>query len=200
MMSQKKKTDETASDKYKEAKDILDNTLKNFQTLGQLASQGASMVSLLVPCVRMQYTSSSLISAGDMSDGLLKVFGPSNLCFNAVSYLISTVAKYKNIFSSITKLFEHVWAFLDRFGIHASAPISLDVRLKMIILQLLRSFTRICALSARVAKQHKTLLYLKVFAFDTDAGLKAERDKFEALVTDELSTSVVLILTKVNRN
>ncbi|KAK2752745.1 hypothetical protein FQN55_005876 [Onygenales sp. PD_40] len=167
-ISQKKEKDEKKAARHGKAKDILQKTLTCIQTLGDLAAQGASMV-----------------------------FGPSTMCFNAVSYLITTAQNYSKIFAGVGELFERISAFLERFEVYVrskSLGVEIDIHLRKIIHELLRSFMRICALSIKVSKESRILLALEVFSFGTDKGVQAELDVLEALVQRETGMSVALIL------
>ncbi|OJD18304.1 hypothetical protein AJ78_01680 [Emergomyces pasteurianus Ep9510] len=167
-INQRRELDEKKAAKYGKAKDVLDKTLTCIQTLGNLLSQGASMV-----------------------------FGPSTLCFNAVSYLITAAQNYSKIFGGIAELFERISAFLERFEVYVrskSLGVELDIHLRKIIHELLRSFMRICALSIKVSRENKFLLALEVFSFGSDKGIQAELDALEALVKRETGMGVALTL------
>ena len=130
-----------------------------------------------------------------------EVFGPSNLCFNAVSYLIDTAQAYSKIFAGLGDLFERISAFLDRFDVYArgkSQGIEPDLHLKEIIHKLLRSFMRICGLSVEVSNKFKPQLWLEVFLFRTDKGIQQESDALESLISQEIGMSIALILEKSN--
>ncbi|BAE56570.1 unnamed protein product [Aspergillus oryzae RIB40] len=91
--------------KFKTAKDVIGKTLTLITVLGGIAAQGASMV-----------------------------FAPSSLCFNAVSYLIATGAKYKRIFSSLAELFRRISDVLERCKIYMRLPAdAVDISLRKII-------------------------------------------------------------------
>ncbi|PGG99903.1 hypothetical protein AJ79_08385 [Helicocarpus griseus UAMH5409] len=167
-IGQQKEKDEKKAAKYSKAKRVLDKTLTCIQTLGNIAAQGASMV-----------------------------FGPSALCFNAVSFLITTARSYSKIFAGIAELFERISAFLERFEVYVrskSLGVEIDIHLRKIIHELLRSFMRICALSIKVSRENKFLLALEVFSFGSDKGVQAELDNLETLVQRETGMSVALIL------
>lgn len=103
----------------------------------------------------------------------------------------------------MTDLFERTSAFLDRFEVYARSKtlnVQIDVHLRRIIHELLRSFMRICALSIKISKQHKVLLALEVFSFGTDKGVSEELGKLETLVQRETGMSVALILESVKVN
>jgi hypothetical protein len=114
------------------------------------------------------------------------VFAPSSLCFNAISYLISTGAKYKRIFSSLTELFRRVSDVLERCKIYLRLPAeAVDVSLRKIINEELVCFVDICALSIKVLKGHKVFTALKVFAFDSDEGVSGQLAHLASLVERE---------------
>ncbi|WEW55846.1 hypothetical protein PRK78_001279 [Emydomyces testavorans] len=173
-ISQKKEADEKANARYKRAKDIVNKTLLCIQNLGSIAADAAS-----------------------------KAFAPSTLCFNAVSYLITTAQHYSKIFDGVSDLFDRISAFLDRFEVYARSKtmgVQIDLHLRRIIHELLRSFMRICALSIKICKQSKVLLALEVFSFGTDKGVSEELSRLETLVQRETGMSVALILESVKVN
>lgn len=84
------------------------------------------------------------------------MFGPSALCFNAVSYLIQTGAKFKGIFSSIAELFKRISDVLERCKIYLRMPPeAVDISLGRIINDELLCFIEVCALSMKVLKDTK---------------------------------------------
>nr|KMM67960.1 hypothetical protein CPAG_04293 [Coccidioides posadasii RMSCC 3488] len=94
------------------------------------------------------------------ADAASNAFGPSTLCFNAVSYLITPAQNYSKIFDGVADLFERIPAFLDGFEVYARSKtigVQIDLHLRRIIHELLRSFIRICALSIKISKHSKVL-------------------------------------------
>ncbi|PIG84660.1 hypothetical protein AARAC_002020 [Aspergillus arachidicola] len=143
--------------KFKTAKDVIGKTLTLITVLGGIAAQGASMV-----------------------------FAPSSLCFNAVSYLIATGAKYKRIFSSLAELFRRISDVLERCKIYMRLPAdAVDISLRRIINEELVCFVDICALSIKLLKGNKILTALKVFAFDSDEGVSGQLERLALLVERE---------------
>ncbi|OJD28057.1 hypothetical protein ACJ73_00540 [Blastomyces percursus] len=125
------------------------------------------------------------------------VFGPSDICFNAVSYLITAAQNYSKIFSGIAELFERISAFLERFEVYVRSKclgVELDTHLRKTIHELLRSFMRICALSIKISRENKFLLALEVFSFGSDKGIQVELHTLEALVKRETGMGVALTL------
>ncbi|KAM5491983.1 hypothetical protein MaudMau93_001732 [Microsporum audouinii] len=167
-LQQKKEADAKTNARYARVKNAVDKTLVCIQTLGSFAASIAS-----------------------------NFFGPSNLCFSAVSMLITASQKYSKIFDGLSELFERISTFLDRFEIYARAKVvgvKIDPHLRRIIHDLLRSFVRICALSIKISKHSKVLLALEVFSFGSDKGVSAELSKLETLVQNETKMSIALIL------
>ncbi|KAJ5291022.1 hypothetical protein N7478_000273 [Penicillium angulare] len=153
----KQDEDDEKHNKFRVAKDVIGKTLKFITVLGGIAAQGASMV-----------------------------FAPSSLCFNAISYLISTGAKYKRIFSSLAELFRRVSDVLERCKIYMRLPPdAVDISLRKIINEELVCFVEICALSIRVLKGNKILTALKVFAFDSDEGVNGQLGRLALLAERE---------------
>ncbi|CAI7615078.1 unnamed protein product [Penicillium pancosmium] len=154
---QRQDDDEQRNVKYKAAKDVISKTLSCIEVLGGIAAQGASMV-----------------------------FGPSALCFNAVSYLIQTGAKFKGIFSSIAELFKRTSDVLERCKIYLRMPPkAVDISLRRIINDELVCFVEVCALSMKVLNGHKILIALKVFAFNTDEGVSGQLARLAELAQRE---------------
>jgi hypothetical protein len=130
--------------------------------------------------------SRQVLKSDSNSSNDFKVFGPSDLCFNAVSYLIQTGANYKRIFSSLAELFRCISDVLERCKIYLRMPSeAVDIALRRIINDELLCFVSICALSTKVLKGHKILIALKVFAFNSDEGVSVELNKLSVLVERE---------------
>lgn len=119
------------------------------------------------------------------------MYGPSTLCFNAISYLITAGQNYRNIFSSLTQLFKDVSDVLERFVIYLNMK-QVDKPLRKIIHQILLSFVSICELSVRVLQGNKLLKLLKVFAFNEDDGVRDAIANLRALVERESQMKTTL--------
>lgn len=168
------------------AKDLVRKTLVCVDSLGHIAAQGASIVS-----EHRQGNGTYLIA--------WQVFGPSQMCFNAISFIITSAQKYSKIFADILELLERVSVFLERFQIHTrTANIGdghIDPRLGRLVHQLLQSFMRICIITIKLThRDHRLLAFGKILLYDSDGGVQNELDKFERLVGDELGMTVALIL------
>lgn len=112
------------------------------------------------------------------------VFGPSQQCFNAISFLITVGQKVASIFDCIAELYERVEDFIQRFEVYARMR-SIDIAMRRIIYELLFSVMTVTTLSLKIVKEHKLLLYIKVFAFDSDEGVSAELARLKRLTATE---------------
>ena len=167
-LKSKRDKEEADGSKYAVVKDVLGKSLACIQTLGGIAAQGASMV-----------------------------FGPTNLCFNAISFLITAGQNYNNIFSSLAELFKQVSDVLERFVIYLKMK-DVDLPLRKIVYELMLCIVSICALSHEVLHGNKILKFLKVFAFNEDDGVKSELLKLGKLVDREsqMKTTLTYRITK----
>jgi tetratricopeptide (TPR) repeat protein/flagellar motor protein MotB len=138
----------------------------------------------------------------DTSYGDSQVFGPSNLCFSALSYLITAGQNFRNIFHSIAEMFQEVTTFLQRFAVYVEkfSNLDLDPAMKSILHELLTSFVRICTLSVRVLNENKVLLYLKVFTFASDEGVSGELARLRSLVAKEAAMRGTLTFGSVMKS
>jgi hypothetical protein len=117
---------------------------------------------------------------------ITQVFAPAGLCFNAISYLVDTGARYKRIFSSLADLFRRISDVLERCKIYLRLPAdAVDVALRKIINEELVCFVDICALSIKVLKGHKVFIALKVLVFDGDEGVSGQLAHLATLVERE---------------
>lgn len=147
-------------------------------------SRGCNGEHHLQCCLRIGHKL-ELASHGFVINHVSKVFGPAPLCFNEVSYLITTAQDYSKIIAGLADLFERVMDFLSRFEVYARMR-TVDIHLRKIIFELPGSFLGICGLALQISKEKRYgYLLLKVFAFA--AVLKK-------LVESETCTSVVLIM------
>ena len=161
-LKSKRDKDEANSAKYRVVKDVLGKTLACIQTLGGIAASGASMV-----------------------------FGPANLCYSGLSYLVTAGQNYSNIFSSLEGLLKQVSDVMERMVVYLKMK-EVDRPLKKIVHELLQNIISICALSIKVLHGNKILKFLKVFAFNEDDGVKGALQDLKALVDRESQMKTTL--------
>lgn len=161
-LKSKREKDEAHDAKYRVVKDVLGKTLACIQVLGGIAASGASMV-----------------------------FGPANLAYSGISYLITAGQNYSNIFSSLEGLFKQVSDVMERMVVYLKMK-EVDRPLRKIVHELLQSVMMICALSIKVLHGNRILKFLKVFAFNEDDGVGAELQNLKALVDRESQMKTTL--------
>ena len=161
-LKSKRDKDEADSAKYRVVKDVLGKTLACIQTLGGIAASGASMV-----------------------------FGPANLCYSGLSYLVTAGQNYSNIFSSLEGLLKQVSDVMERMVVYLKMK-EVDRPLRKIVHELLQNIISICGLSIKVLHGNKILKFLKVFAFNEDDGVKGALEDLKALVDRESQMKTTL--------
>ena len=161
-LKSKRDKDDADSAKYKVVKDVLGKTLACIQTLGGIAASGASMV-----------------------------FGPANLAYSGLSYLITAGQNYSNIFSSLEVLLKQVSDVMERMVVYLKMK-EVDKPLRKIVHELLQNIISVCALSIKVLHGNKILKFLKVFAFSEDDGVKGALDELKTIVDRESQMKTTL--------
>ena len=154
-------------------KNLALNVLKIIELLGGIAAQGASLI-----------------------------FGPANLCFNAMDYLISIPARISKFYDVLGKLFEEISTFLKKFKIYQRIEqyAVIDIELKRSTHELMIVFIDICALSINVlsgSKWQKGKLLAKEALFDDGSGIQAKLDEFKRLIDQQSQISDAVTLEYV---
>ena len=162
MISAQKDEDEKYSAKRKKYQQYVANTLLCLQTIGGVLSQAASML-----------------------------FGPSDMCMNAVSFFVQAAMAYKKIFSDLDSLWETISNALDRFRIYLDNQSIIDVGMKKIANQILIQFVEVCKLSRKIlttSKLKQAQQMLRTAFFQTDSGVGDALQALTSLVTKETQT------------
>ncbi|KAK8123718.1 hypothetical protein PG999_003636 [Apiospora kogelbergensis] len=136
------------SEKFGPFKTAVTNTLKCIQTIGGIVSSGAS-----------------------------QVFGPTDMCFNALTFVISAWQGYEGMFENLAELLERCSNFLERLDYYNN---TMDVRLTRVACQNLQLFVEICEHSIRLRKKHvKAFAFMKRLFLNDDniSGLLGMMDK-----------------------
>jgi hypothetical protein len=155
LVSRKRDKDDADNAKHARAKSVVANTLTIIVNLGAIAAQGAGLV-----------------------------FGPANMCFNALSLLIRIGTDFKNIFAQLIELFAEVSSFLDRFKVYQRIGHLIDRRLKGLIHEALLSFVSTCRIGAGVMK-HKVKRFVSMVLFSSDGGVKEELSRLRDIAHRE---------------
>ncbi|KAL9618543.1 MAG: hypothetical protein Q9160_006727 [Pyrenula sp. 1 TL-2023] len=165
--------DPTNGSKQKRVKEAISNVLKIIQLLGGIAAQGA--------CV---------------------VFGPANLCFNAVQFLINVPGKISRFYDAFRVLFEKILMFMQQFKIYRRIEeiTSLGFELKMSTHKLMVVFVEACAISIDVLNGSTWALMktaAKSVLFDKDTGLHVTLEKFQRLLNENSQIRDTITLEQV---
>ena len=159
--------------KQQRVKEMASNVLKFIQVLGGIAAQGASAV-----------------------------FGPANMCFNAMQFLIDIPAKISKFYDDLALLFEEISTFMKQFKIYQRIEqfARVDIELKQGTHKLMIVFVDICAISIDVLsgsklKRFKTLT--KIALFDNDSGIEDKLDEFKRLINHQSQVSDAVTLEHV---
>ncbi|KAK8091716.1 hypothetical protein PG997_002077 [Apiospora hydei] len=153
------------AEKYGWFKKAVNNTLKCIQTIGGIVSSGAS-----------------------------EVFGPSDMCFNALTFVIEAWQKYEGMFQNLGELLVMCCEFLERLESYQS---NMDIRLKRVAYQNLQLFVEICDHSIRLKrKHHKFGAFMKRLFLNDDnisglLGMMEKLNKKENLLVNAQTYKIV---------
>ncbi|KAL4936021.1 hypothetical protein BDV06DRAFT_228270 [Aspergillus oleicola] len=113
-----------------------------------------------------------------------EVFGPSELCFNAVSLVIQAWQGYQGIFESLATLLERCGQYMARLEYYIKG--GLDVKLAKVACQHLQLFVEICdrSIKLRRSKRRKIAVFTKLL-FLNDNDIDDLLTKMDSLVDEE---------------
>lgn len=140
---------------------------------------------------------------GDAMAGTASImFGPTALCWNAVSFVISAIQKYQELFDGFVTLLERSNAFFDRLALFLEEKQGgnfLPLALRSSAYQVLGYFLKVLAVVYKVSfsKKEKMKRFAGVVLFADDGGVQANLDHVERLVQDLLHVEVDEILRDV---
>ena len=154
-------------------KELASNVLTFIELLGGIAAQGASIV-----------------------------FGPANLCFNAMQFLIDIPAKVSKFHEGLALLFEKISTFMKQFKVYQRIEqyAKVDVELKQSTHKLLIAFVDICGLSIDAvsgSKLKKIWTVAKIALFEDDSGVQEKLKEFQMLIDHQSQVSDAVTLEHV---
>ncbi|KAL4926012.1 uncharacterized protein BDV17DRAFT_270680 [Aspergillus undulatus] len=95
------------------------------------------------------------------------VYGPSELCFNALSFVIGAWQGYQAIFEELADLLSQCAEYLERMDYHIRA--GMDANLSRVAAQHLLLFVEICSRTIRLrSKRTKLMAFTKIFFMQED--------------------------------
>ena len=165
--------DAQEDDAQRHIKVLTSNLLTFIELLGGIAAQGASIV-----------------------------FGPANLCFNAMQFLIGIPAKVSKFHEGLTLLFEKISTFMKQFKVYQRIEqyAKVDVELKKSTHKLLIAFVDICGLSIDAvsgSKLKKIWTVAKIALFEDDSGVQEKLKEFQTLIDHQSLISDAVTLEHV---
>jgi Cdc6-like AAA superfamily ATPase len=115
------------------------------------------------------------------------VFGPADLCFNAVSILLDIPNKIQDFNAAVDGLFDEVSVMLSQFRIYQRIEqfSTIDPDLYQTIHKLMICFVNICALSINLRDAGKWKRFkssAKKVLFDNDSGVSGAIEEFRSLI------------------
>ncbi|KXJ97314.1 hypothetical protein Micbo1qcDRAFT_230007 [Microdochium bolleyi] len=149
----KEKAAKEAADKFGRLKDVTRTTLQCIQTIGGMIAEGAS-----------------------------EVFGPSQMCFNALTFVLASWSAYAGLASNLTELLEKCAEFLERLTYYKD---EMDAKLACLACQNLRLFVEICSRIIALRKRHARLFAFTKQLFLNDNSIQDVLDMMSRLNAKE---------------
>lgn len=136
----------------------------------------------------------------------LKVFAPTELCFNVVSFVISAWQGYQGIFESLADLLDRCVQYLSRLEYYVRG--GMDAKLTKVACQHLQLFVEICdrAIALKHSKRKKLRVFSKIlFLDDNDIDDLLQKmaslvDQEGRLVTAQMFSFVSEAVTNIQKN
>ncbi|KAI9373279.1 hypothetical protein BJX61DRAFT_541905 [Aspergillus egyptiacus] len=121
---------------------------------------------------------------GVVAGGAGEVFGPSELCFNALSMVIQAWQGYQGVFESLAALLEECGNYMARLEYYIRG--GMDARLAKVACQHLQLFVEICdrTIKLRRSKRRKLTVFTKLL-FLNDNDIEDLLEKMNGLVDKE---------------
>ncbi|KAF7550248.1 hypothetical protein G7Z17_g5864 [Cylindrodendrum hubeiense] len=126
--------------KVQRLKGVIDKTLQCIQTVGSIVSSGVSTV-----------------------------FGPADMCCNALTFVIQAWQGYEGMLDNLAELLEKCMEFLDRLEYYNE---KMDARLTRVACQNLQLFVEICDRTIKLRKKHTRFLAFTKMLFLNDDGIQ----------------------------
>ncbi|KAJ0280469.1 hypothetical protein COL922a_014450, partial [Colletotrichum nupharicola] len=126
------------------------------------------------------------------------VFGPANLCFNALSFLLDILQKVAEFHGEINAIFAEVGPALAQFRIYQRMEENtrVDEALRTSIDQVMTSFVDICANCINIHREGRWKSFkrnAKRVLLD-EGSVREELDNFKKLTQDQMNVQATLTL------
>ena len=121
------------------------------------------------------------------AQGASIVFGPANMCFNAMQFLIKIPGRISDFYDDLKKLFHEISTFLKQFKVYQRIEefAALGVELKESAHNVLIIFVEICAISIDIvsgSKFKRLITGAKIALFDDDSDIPEKLKEFRTLM------------------
>ena len=131
------------------------------------------------------------------------MFGPADICVNAVSFFVDAAVQVKKIFESLDDLLGNLSEALYRFDIYRDAQAVLDRGMKRRANLILLTFVKICDVAYKLLAKKGFFGSLETFGknllFKSDSGVQKQLDLLEKLTHDEAQVRETYTYVTVKR-
>ncbi|KAI9702198.1 MAG: hypothetical protein M1820_006280 [Bogoriella megaspora] len=159
--------------KINKAKTAVGNTIVAVERIGNVASQGVSMV-----------------------------FGsPATITMSCISFLVDAGFEYKNIAHNVDDLFSRIAAIMERSQVYREHERIMEPAMVWVAHRILMAVVSICGLCIKVLNSNKVKRFLGIALFSHDGGIKDQLDILQSIEAQELQMkgTLTLIATETNK-
>ncbi len=132
-----------------------------------------------------------------VADGASTVFGPSQACYNALTFVIQAWQNYEGMFENLAELLEKCSDFLTRLQYYEK---NMDANLSRLACQNLRIFIEICDRTIKLRKRSTRIIRFTKQLFLNDDGIQDLLNMMEKLNNREVPLVSAQIFKKVMDN
>ncbi|RYP10329.1 hypothetical protein DL765_008139 [Monosporascus sp. GIB2] len=160
----------------------IDGVLRRLDSLQEAGNKQPDKFSWLKHAVRRTLQCIQTVG-GIIAEGASEVFGPSQLCYNALTWVIQAWQNYEGMFENLAELLEKCTDFLTRLRYYED---NMDANLSRLACQNLRIFVEICDRAIRLRKKHTRLIRFTKLLFLNDDGIQDLLGMMEKLNNKEM--------------
>ncbi|RYP75899.1 hypothetical protein DL771_002163 [Monosporascus sp. 5C6A] len=174
----------------------IDGVLRRLDSLQEAGNKHPDKFSWLKHAVRRTLECIQTVG-GMVIDGVSEVFGPSRMCYNALTWVIQAWQNYEGMFENLAELLEKCADFLTRLRYYED---NMDANLSRLACQNLRIFVEICDRAIRLRKKHTRLIRFTKLLFLNDDGIQDLLGMMEKLNKKEMPLVNAQIFKTVMEN
>lgn len=160
----------------------IDGVLRRLNALQQAGKKEPEKFTYFKHIVRRTLQCIQTIG-GMVADGASTVFGPSQMCYNALSFVIQAWQNYEGMFENLAELLEKCGDFLTRLDYYKD---NMDANLNRLACQNLRIFVEICDRTIRLRKKSSKFMRFTKQLFLNDDGIQDLLHMMEKLNNKEV--------------